>query len=322
MFRELGTYLQALKESTDIDIRMFILNQTYSKKPEKMYVIKKVNIGGGAKEIFKEILALNIEKLKTSVERGERRMRDFFDFNASSFDVFTILPDQVDAFPYILNQINQYSSLETLTNVSDIKRIKGYAIEVRPESNGRLIYFRKFSESKILSRKGFLPMVLYRGVFDSVKGDVFTIDGGVDCIYIENTQAGIIIVNNKGSFEDLFNFKEFYKLRAYDALTSLKASEIIEIPEEIIELASQKTRYARKITNLIKAAAFDETLREAFSTSKERLPGLKFEISNGKIRIQDEDGLKHFIDVWEDNLVESIARRRIYRALSKEEFEG
>lgn len=312
-----------IEESKDLDIRMFILDQTYSKKPEKMFKVRKVGISKEVEDVFVDILLSRLSGIKHDVEEGNRNIRDFFDFNALYSDIFVIPPDEVYVFPHILNQINQYVSLETLKDISDIKRIKSYAIEVKTDLGNRIIYFRKFSESKILSKsKKSIPIALYDGVFNSVKGEVFTIDGGIDCIYFDDVENGFdsIVVTNKKAFEDLFNFKEYYFKNASETLSSPKFLKFVELSEELAKLVTQKVSYAKKITNLIKRSELDDNLKEIFKKSKKRLPALKYEISDEKIKIKDEDGLRDFIEIWEDNIAQSIAWERIYRVRSKEEF--
>lgn len=308
----------------ELDVRMYILDQTYSKKPEKMYVVRRVGITDDVKKTFVEIPLTHLAGINYSLEEKARNIKSFFDLDASNYDIFLINPEEVYVFPYILDQINQYSSLKKLTDIEEIKKIKGYALEIKTESGNRVIYFRKFTESKILTKKGWTAFALFNGVFNSVKGDVFTIDGGIDCVYIEksDSEAKSIVINNKRDFEDLFNFKEYYFTNAFETINSEEFSEFVEMSEHIVELINEKVSYAKKITNLTKSSSLDSTLRDVFEASKEKLPALRYEISDGKINIKDENGLRDFIEIWEDNVVQSIARGRLYRARGKEEFES
>ena len=87
-----------------------------------------------------------------------------------------------------------------LFDLEETKKLWAFAIKFGSE----LIYFRKYTENKILDKKPLLALFVSDGAFNKLDKSVITIDQKVDCIYYKEK----IYILNKNQFEQIFSFLE------------------------------------------------------------------------------------------------------------------
>jgi len=276
-----------------------------------------VDIAGEVPDYFRGIIKNELERLTND---DEIKYREFFDINASSNEVRIMsINDDVMGFNSILNDIEHFVDLPPFNGIDKIKDIWAYAIEIE-FNNDKLIYFRKYTASRIISKKG-MTTIFYKDKLNKVRGDILAFDDVIDCIYYQS--LGSIMILDKEKFENIFNFNEFYRLRSVKTLKRL--SNLIDIDRKMIEDASLKTRTSRKITELSMSGRLEsEYVRDLiknkfFEKHKTELPMIMtYGIINGKIKIDDIKSLDAFLDTCAENYLKGLASENKYRTEHKE----
>lgn len=305
-----------LLENAEATVNMFVMKKTYSKFKDKLYKLYTVEITNKVATEFINIAKNQLLTTKQSLENNECKIRNFFDLELDSQDISFIDVKQIETFESVINQIKQFTRLETIESFEKIKRIHAYAIEVKT-LNKSFLYFRKYQESKIITKK-FITFLFYKGKFDEIKGDILIFDNLIDCFYLDETKKMYIL--NRVNFEQIFDFKEYYRKQTIDALKTLEESNSFEISQELANSIPTKYKIARKITKLHKSGTLKISV-EVLKKHKEKIPHLRYTIEKEKIIINDEKALEDFLNVCYDNYVEGIVSGEKYIAKSKEKLQ-
>jgi len=316
-----------LNNSTDWDIRMYVIDdKSHRKNPEDMFEVYSVGIKDGAENYFKDILFQNLDEIIHIILENRDEIDDFFSRSMEEPCISTIDCNEIQTLSEcILNQINQSDDLPTLENIDDIGKIRSYAVEIKTDIIPRIIYFVNFTPRKILSSHQENDLTIKKvfslqdGYFDSVEGDIFTIEGNIDCIYAENVRDHdeLMIIKNRGNFEIIFNFREFYFRNMRQIFESPEFISLVELSDDLKENLIKKVSYAKKINSMLRTRSIDSTLIGPLERCITRLPSINYSIDDGKIRINDEEGFRDFIDGWGDNFANTIAFDELYRVWGK-----
>lgn len=300
----------------ELSVNMYLIGKTSTKGTDS-YKTYTVDIGGEIPRYFRDIIRNKLEEL---MKDNELKYRKFFDRNSSGNEIRMISINDVSAFNSILKDIDEFADLPPFKGIDELD-IWAYAIEIN-FSGDKLIYFRKYSASRIMSKKR-ITTVFYRNKLDKVKGDVLTFDDFIDCVYYKRLVS--ILILDKEKFENIFNFNEFYRKESENALNSL--SDIIKMDPGIILGASMKRRLSlmKKITELSKSGMLDkETIGNLIKTKyfekhKKELPEIMmYDIVNNKIKVNDIKSLDAFLDTCAENYLKGLASENKYRTERKE----
>lgn len=195
-------------------------------------------------------------------------------------------------------------------NTSVTKNLWAYAIKI---SNPDIILFRKYTESRILEKKGLIPLIWSDGRFNQIDGSVLTIDEDIDCI-IFNKQIYIL---NKLNFEKIFSFMDKFKDKIKTQISILETKEILDDINKFLELCSSD---ARKIKKLYKLLESDTLTNIDFQKIKEINDNYNLNLNfteDNKIIIEKEK-LWDILRVLDDDYLKSPITDNKYLAHSKE----
>lgn len=299
-------------------VEMFILKTTSSTKPEKMRELYRVTVEGDIVTHFRDLVQRKMNWLSND---SDLSFVDFFADTASDHYICTLSDmEGVPVLPPVLTRIKQGSHETTVSSFTEtaLDKLQSYAIEIKHGSE-RIIYFRKYGKGSKISSTGF-NLVLKRGKFNKIDGDVFKIDNTIDCIYYEWNDMNGLYIPNRENFEYIFSFYEIYKAESQTAQGILEASHLVSIAQGLFESIIDSRRYAKKIALINKHGNFSnidlEKIRQLVSRSQDQL---KFKVLDGKILIQDKDALKDFLDVCENNILQDpFDASKFFRTKNKE----
>jgi|WetSurMetagenome_2_1015567.scaffolds.fasta_scaffold20603_2 hypothetical protein len=299
-------------------MEMILLKTTGSIKPEKMRELYRVTVDGEIVTHFRSLVQRKMDWLNND---SDLSFIDFFEDTASDHYICTLndLTD-IPILSPVITKIKQGSYVNTIPNFSEtaLDKLHSYAIEIK-QGTERIIYFRKYGKGSKISSKG-LALILKRGKFNKLDGDVFKIDDTVDCIYYEwEGQVGIYIINRE-NFESIFSFYEIYRMESQTAQSILSASNIVVIAEGLFESIINTRRYAKKVSLINRRGNFNDidlpNIQQLITRSQNHL---KFKIREGKIVIQNKEELKDFLDVCDNNILQHpFNPATLFRAKNKE----
>jgi hypothetical protein len=318
---ELKKTLEELKTITeDGHLTMYLIKRTSSSKPDKMrQIVLNVDLEGEIEEYFRNTINSRIE---LDLANDEIKIRDLFSRDSMPDDIFHLKdPSIVPTLPHIIEMINQSGNLESVNKFDEetLDRLYAYAIEIS-KGTDRIIYFRKQNAAKRMSAKGG-TFIFRRGTFDKFRGQLFNFDKIVDTIYYENKNKSGMFIINTHSFETVFFFRKVYQEESDRAEEILKKAENVELAEGLFDDIKDKIRYIKPIALLNRRDEFAKLDFDRIRINKDKADGLRFQIEDDKIIINDKAALKDFLDVCERNIVQDPADTdQMYRARYKQEL--
>jgi len=302
-------------------VEMFILKTTLSTKPEKMREIYRVTVEDEIVTHFRGLVQRKINWFNTD---SDLSFIDFFSDTASDHYICTLSEiGDIPILSHVVAKIKHGSYIISVPNFTEaaLDKLQSYAIEIK-EGSDRIIYFRKYGKGCKISSTGF-ALVLKRGKFNKLSGDVFKIDNTVDCIYYEwADQKGLFIIN-RDNFESIFSFFEIYKEESQSVREILQSSNLVSIVKGLFESIIEKRRYAKKIALINRHGKFTHinfnNIQQLKTRSQERL---RFRIEGGKIIIEDKDALADFLDVCDNNILQDpFDSGMLFRTKNKERLQ-
>lgn len=302
------------------------------------YTLYNVDVQGTVPAHFRDTIIKRMESMISDFENKRLKYRGFFEVNRNIGDVLVIPDKEVPDLSLILEQARQHEELdECPDDLNTLRRVWGYAVALE-NKNERLIFFRKYTDSKVIGKerkgKGSLFKAEYhKGRLKDVSGEVLVFDEWVDAIYIQSAEK--VLVLDWGKFETMFDFREYYKQESKKAIESLLANKVLVISDmDVIEKAIEKPRISTKVTRLYKEGVFariesGDISMKYFSDYKTRLPGiLKYDVNDGKVVVNDHESFQGFLDACEQRYLGALAsfstedKPNIYRADFKEKVTG
>jgi hypothetical protein len=294
---------------------MYLLKKHPSRSPEEGLELSTVDISDEVSESLRSVAEVKLKEIVPQLEEGEFKLQGFFDLNPRPNSLFTCQFEDVEVMNYVFVQMKQRQRLRQATKINS-DDIHAMAVEI-PLSNGKVVYFRKYTKSKIITTRGALTISFYEGRFNRIKGDILIFDREIDCMCYENDQT--IVIFDREGFEHVFNFNEYYAHQSRKALGKLTPILTGAITEPLLSEMAEKKRISKRITNLSRAGAFDALKPKLFEDHKKKLgKRVTYEIENGKILIFDQQSLLDFLDVCEDNFLEGVVTENMYRSFGKE----
>jgi Domain of unknown function (DUF4868) len=197
-------------------------------------------------------------------------------------------------------------------------RMWGYAVEIY-NASGRVICFRKFTESKLIGKtddKGKWLGKISEGLVIEMKEEVLTFDQHIDGVFFK-TLDSILVAPPHYIFEEMFSLRTFYENEYKKVIDHLRKKSLLEFDEEGIISESQcKIRLIRKISELsldgfFKRMEKGDITMYFFETTKQQIgTKIMYEVAGNKIRIPNGDALAAFVDVCAEKYVRSMAGYR------------
>ena len=299
-------------------VGMFILKTTSSLKPDKMRDLFRVTVDGELPQHFRDLAR---KKMDWLINDPDLSVVEFFSDSARDRIIWTLTDMEViPVLPPVLARIKQGSHVPTIPSFNEtaLEKLQSYAIEIKNDKE-RIIYFRKYGKGSKISSTG-LALLLKKGKFNKLDGDVFKFDNTIDCVYYEwDGQIGLYIIN-RDYFESIFSFYEVYKEESAAAQSILESSNLISITKGLFESIIEKRRYAKKIALINKKGNFDQIDLQKIQTLMVKAHNVfKFTIKDKKIIITDREALKDFLDVCEKHiLADPFDENQLFRVKNME----
>jgi len=208
----------------------------------------------------------------------------------------------VKDFQTMIAILNQKPALPPPSNVRQLSKVWGWAVEFDITA-ARLIYFRKHWENKLVGKadkKGRWSGELSEGKLTDLEGNILTFDDHVDGVYFQNLDS-LLITPPHSRFEEMFEFRDFYRKEATKALKALQGKFLI-IEDELIPEAAESVRISQRITKLSKSGVFNDIESKKITTyffeQTRKMIGeeITYDIFNGKVAVQDMKALQSFVD--------------------------
>lgn len=225
-------------------------------------------------------------------------------------------PDRVPNCTALLSELDNHMSVAMVDNLKTIvNRIWAYAVDVSTHDH-RCIWFRKYSQGKILRPDKLQAFIFHDGRLGSIEDQLLTIDGRVDAIVVDED----VLVLNKASFELIFDYIEQYLDQAREVSRKLQECNIVDDPQRLLEFLECDIRKLKRI-----AAAADYVLsNEMGSDYVEKVAeirqqyGLNFDFDpeSGRILV-DRSSVWDIIKLLADDFLFSNLTSQSYEVQSK-----
>jgi Domain of unknown function (DUF4868) len=302
-------------------LRMYLIEDT--KKKEHRFILYTLDIEGKVVNEVKDTLSTSITQTKNGITDNEVINKDFYDLNYSSSDISVLKRNDVPNLEDVLSRMQKFTDITSIHDLTKIRNFHAYAIEIDfyDSDTSKVVYFRKIGKSMLLTQTRFIKLFYKKSRFNDLKADILLLDKGVDCIYSESEQ--LLFVLKKRSTEDIFRLESYYENHAKTVLEDL--SKLVIVDEDLLRAILSKKRLIRKITNLSKNNKFNlgikayEKYVPYFEQKNKALQNkINFSIINNKILIDGEETFKVFLNICEDNYLESTPSKFSYVSSRKE----
>jgi hypothetical protein len=293
-------------------VRMYLVTKTGDDdNPYKLY---KLEPTGEVPNHLRNALANELTQVSNIEE--DKKFKAFLDPHRNPSDILFAKTESVPDFKIILDQIDQHPSLQPPPNINKMGKMWGYAVEV-DNAGGSVIYFRKFTNSKLIGRadgKGkWLGKLSTEGRLTDLDGNILTFDQNVDCVYFKSLDS-VMVTPPHYVFEGMFDFRDYYETETVKVMERLVEKAILQIADSgIVSKAIEKRRLIRKVAELAADGFFDRLVAGQITTyffeaTKAQIGAkLTYVIKEDKISIPDVDALSAFVDVCDEKYVKSMA---------------
>jgi hypothetical protein len=191
--------------------------------------------------------------------------------------------------------------------ISDIEALWAYCVGFNDVENSDWVYtFRKIQPSKVAvdeKENQKIPLLgVIRSLFNTkskklelLKGETINLEKQIDCVYYNNT----FYIIKKGNFEQIVGLHEEFKVEATKVIRKLRKTSMITGLDIIMkEIESNPTIHKQlvRISTLGNYKTID--IKQVQRVSKKH--GLKLNIKNGKIVINEKEDIREVLKLLAD----------------------
>lgn len=223
---------------------LFFLLRTKKSYEDIGYSTVKSKIAVELTKGFREALAKAIKNL---IEDEELEITEYDPAYVSDrHSVEYISVNEIPRWGTIAGELSQKIAPDEVEyDKKFFKSLWAYCIRIQT-AGSTFLYFRKYSQSKVLQLGGPLSFYFSKGTFSHLEGDVFSFDEGVDC-FVVGDQMGIL---NKNAFEQIFSYFEKYEGLAQSTLDVVKAANVLVGYEELQAACKSDSRKLKKLADI------------------------------------------------------------------------
>ena len=300
MLREINSHLDQI---TPNNVKLFFISR-YKENSNYEYVVYKTQITNEIGQEFIEILKKNINKyLKLdNLEYNQYNPMVIMEKNNIEY----IEKGDVVHFKIIKSELKKINL--DLFDLEETKKLWAFAIKFGSE----LIYFRKYTENKILDKKPLLALFVSDGAFNKLDKSVITIDQKVDCIYYKEK----IYILNKNQFEQIFSFLEKLMDEIDESYDRLVQKSLVDDEQILYDLCKTDPKKVKKLNKVLKGDIID-TLDYDKVNQLNNQYNLELEFTDdNKMKIQRKN-IWTILKVLDDDYLKSPVTDIKYEAHSK-----
>lgn len=215
------------------------------KKPGVIdYTVVKSKIAADLTKGFREALA---KTLKTHCDDAELEITEYDPSYMSDQRSVEYIPvADIPRWSTVENQVASKVAPDDIAyDKKFFRRLWAYCIRIQV-GDTTFLYFRKYSQSKVLKIGGVLSFYYSNGTFSHLQGDVFNFDEGVDCVVIGDQMA----ILNKNQFEQIFSYFEQYEGLAQSTLDVVKSANVVIGFEDLQAACMSDPKKLKKLADI------------------------------------------------------------------------
>jgi hypothetical protein len=268
---------------------------------EFTYEVFRTKTQPNVRRELKKIIKAKIKKITT----GSLRLVKYnpaMDFDQDTVEI--ISGDGVNYLDYFLGEIRSVPSIYEMKT----KEVPwAYAITI----NDKVIFFRKFTKSRMLQKKGWIPLFVERDEFTKIDDPGLSIDEDFDCIYLMESKELYIL--DRDRFEKIFNYMDVFKLYINRNLNKL--NQLVWDTGKLWNLCKTDPRKVRKLYQVLKSSTPSKlNMVKIGSINKDYT--LNLPLGKGKIEVNRKN-VWIVLRVLNDDYLDSTATKNRYLALLK-----
>lgn len=209
--------------------------------------------------------------------------------------------DQIGTFLESISDDNVFKEMSRL----EVGKVNFYSFKI--SCAGKTFYmFRQFSKMKKL-RSGYVAR-FFQNELRAMDGDFLGIDEATDMILVDDK----IIIFNHISLERIFNYRDQYLKKTYEAMGEILQQNVIANLEQFNEDCCRDVRIMKRFTNIMtkgRLPLFFENYEKVPDIVKDLGLDITFD-DEGKIEYKDKTQLYHIVTLMSDSYFESLLAKR------------
>ncbi|MBU7046196.1 MAG: DUF4868 domain-containing protein [Theionarchaea archaeon] len=207
-------------------------------------------------EVLQTLITKDIRRVFKRIEKGKiNELLDTSKVRFVKYDPATIHDQQTVEFidaseVQYLNQIREDMKSPDLDTfiIGGFEVPWAYAVKM---DDVNLILFRKFSQSRLLQRKGWIPLFVKDGMFNRLKRLALTVDEEIDCIY--DIEKNMMYIIDKKQFEDIFSFMDIFTNEIDNNKFELEKRDLVDDVDLLVKLCKTDPRKVRKLYSVLRS---------------------------------------------------------------------
>lgn len=309
MLEEIKTYLG---ETSAEDVRLYFIIRKKNKEKTDKETIEKIDY-----KVFRTEITTEIGK--TFLEFGKRKIDSFLETEDLQYKEYSpgsyLEKNHIETIPkeevQFLEKVLQDMAIANLDlfDMNQSKNLWAYAIKI---GNSGITLFRKYTENRILDKKGWISLFVQEGKFNQLKESILTIDEDIDCIYYDEK----IYILNIIQFERIFSFMDKFVEEINANITALEEKSIVDDTSSLWNLCKSDPRKVKKFYKVLKGDILtDLDLNKINQLNTQYSLNLNF-ADDGKILVNRES-IWTILKVLDDDYLNSPVTANKYEAQSK-----
>lgn len=297
-----------IQNAANRSANLYMIQKPKTRNPQFPFIVQKARNSNAIATAFIELFLLHLDKAIKDDETVP------YDINLDSNDYIQYIDSASVPNAAVINNEIANPNVTQLQAVDNdfFKTIWAYAVKIQFDGE-ELIFYRKYSNGKILSRNTFDAIMLRNGIFSAIEEDVFQIDPTIDAFTYNNE----IIILHMTNFERIFGYEELYEAAATSALQQISATHNFVDIAELTGFVDTDSRKKRKLAaiqrnNLIPNMGFSKIRKTIVNYNLQ----INIDVNNQRFELTKENALR-FLKALNDDYLRSEATKNRYEATSK-----
>ncbi len=298
-----------IQNAVNKSAHLYMINKPRTRNPQFPFIVQSARNSNAIANAFVDLFLHSLDKVTNDEDETVT-----YDINLDTHEFIQFIDTIAVPNSAIINNQIQDPNLTRLQTLDDdfFKTIWAYAVKIQFDDD-ELIFYRKYSNGKILSRNTFDAMMLRNGTFSSIDEDVFQIDPNVDAFFYNNE----ITILHMTNFERIFGYEELYEAAATSALQEIEVTHNFVDITALTTFVSTDSRKKRKLAaiqrnNLIPNMGFAQIQ----NTIRNYNLQITIDVNNQRFQLTKENALR-FLKALNDDYLQSEATATRYEATSK-----
>ncbi|GIP43198.1 hypothetical protein J45TS6_16570 [Paenibacillus sp. J45TS6] len=297
-----------IQNAANRSANLYMIQKPKTRNPQFPFIVQRARNSNAIATAFIELFLLHLDKAIKDDETVP------YDINLDSNDYIQYIDSASVPNAAVINNEIANPNVTQLQAVDNdfFKTIWAYAVKIQFDGE-ELIFYRKYSNGKILSRNTFDAIMLRNGIFSAIEEDVFQIDPTIDAFTYNNE----IIILHMTNFERIFGYEELYEAAATSALQQISATHNFVDIAELTGFVDTDSRKKRKLAaiqrnNLIPNMGFSKIRKTIVNYNLQ----INIDVNNQRFELTKENALR-FLKALNDDYLRSEATKNRYEATSK-----